>query len=57
MQLLDINMLIINNLQDAERVLQTVPTNELFVVNDPELELVLLGCPQFFWKIKYQSKI
>ena len=42
MQLLDINMLIINNLQDAERVLQTVPTNELFVVNDPELELVLL---------------
>jgi hypothetical protein len=26
--------------KDAERILQTIPTNEIFVVNDPELEIV-----------------
>ena len=27
-------------LQNAERIMQTMPTKDLFVVNDPELELV-----------------
>jgi len=36
----DVRYIVLYYEEDADRILQTIPTNELFVVNDPELELV-----------------
>ena len=38
----DVKYVVLYYEEDAERIIQTIPSNELFVVNDPELELVCI---------------
>ena len=34
--------------EDADTIIQTIPANDIFVVNDPELELVTDTCVSLF---------